>query len=322
MLTFILKRTLLMIPQLLLLSILIFFLAKQMPGDAVSGAFMGKPNVSAEQMEKIREQHGLNDPWIVQYGRWIRDALHGDFGQSFVHKQPVTQLLAGRIENTIWLSVSTLVVTYSIAIPLGMIAGRWTRSWADQFIVTYNYISFATPVFVFALLMLYVFGFVLNWFPSGGSVDIRIAEETPEYVLDKLKHLVLPVLSGSLLLTYSTVQYLRNEMIDTKMKDFVKTARAKGVPENAVYRNHILRHSILPIAAFLGYEITGLIAGSVFIETIFSYPGLGRLFIDSIMTRDFTVVTALVLISGAAVIVGTMLSDIILRIADPRIRFG
>ncbi len=311
-----------MIPQLLLLSILIFFLAKQMPGDAVSGAFMGKPNVSAEQMEKIREQHGLNDPWIVQYGRWIRDALHGDFGQSFVHKQPVTQLLAGRIENTIWLSVSTLVVTYSIAIPLGMIAGRWTRSWADQFIVTYNYISFATPVFVFALLMLYVFGFVLNWFPSGGSVDIRIAEETPEYVLDKLKHLVLPVLSGSLLLTYSTVQYLRNEMIDTKMKDFVKTARAKGVPENAVYRNHILRHSILPIAAFLGYEITGLIAGSVFIETIFSYPGLGRLFIDSIMTRDFTVVTALVLISGAAVIVGTMLSDIILRIADPRIRFG
>ncbi len=311
-----------MIPQLLLLSILIFFLAKQMPGDAVTGAFMGKPNVSAEQMEKIREQHGLNDPWIVQYGRWIGDAIQGDFGQSFVHKQPVTQLLAGRIGNTIWLSVATLVVTYVIAIPLGMIAGRWTGSWADQFIVTYNYVSFATPVFVFALLMLYVFGFVLNWFPSGGSVDIRIEEGTAEYVWDRLKHLVLPVLSGSLLLTYSTVQYLRNEIIETKMKDFVKTARAKGVPEHAVYRRHVLRHSILPIAAFLGYEITGLIAGSVFIETIFSYPGLGRLFIDSIMTRDFTVVTALVLISGAAVIVGTMLSDIILRMVDPRIRLG
>lgn len=322
MFVFIVRRTLLMIPQLLLLSILIFFLAKQMPGDAVTGAFMGKPNVSAEQMEKIREQHGLNDPWIVQYGRWIGDAVRGDFGQSFVHKQPVTQLLAGRIENTIWLSVATLVVTYLIAIPLGMIAGRWTGSWADQFIVTYNYVSFATPVFVFALLMLYVFGFVLNWFPSGGSVDIRVEEGTAEYVMDKLKHLVLPVLSGSLLLTYSTVQYLRNEIIETKMKDFVKTARAKGVSEDIVYRRHILRHSILPIAAFLGYEITGLIAGSVFIETIFSYPGLGRLFIDSIMTRDFTVVTALVLISGAAVIVGTMLSDIILRMVDPRIRLG
>ncbi|MDV6377289.1 ABC transporter permease [Sporosarcina sp. GW1-11] len=319
---FIIKRTFLMIPQLLLLSVLIFFLAKQMPGDAVTGAFMGKPNVSAEQMEKIRLQHGLNDPWIVQYGRWIGDAIRGDFGQSFVHKQPVTQLLAGRIENTIWLSLATLIVTYSLAIPLGLLAGRWTGSFADQVIVTYNYISFATPVFVFALLMLYVFGFVLDWFPSGGSVDIRMEEGTAEYVWDKLKHLVLPVLSGSLLLTYSTVQYLRNEIIETKMKDFVKTARAKGVPENVVYRRHILRHSMLPIAAFLGYELTGLIAGSVFIETIFSYPGLGRLFIDSIMARDFTVVTALVLISGAAVIVGTLLSDIILRIVDPRIRLG
>ncbi|PIC63556.1 peptide ABC transporter permease [Sporosarcina sp. P13] len=322
MIAFIIKRTFLMIPQLLLLSVLIFFLAKQMPGDAVTGAFMGKPNVSAEQMEKIRQQHGLNDPWIVQYGRWIGDAIRGDFGQSFVHKQPVTQLLAGRIENTIWLSLATLIVTYLLAIPLGLIAGRWTGGFADQLIVTYNYVSFATPVFVFALLMLYVFGFVLDWFPSGGSVDIRMEEGSMEYMGDKLKHLVLPVLSGSLLLTYSTVQYLRNEIIETKVKDFVKTARAKGVPENVVYNRHILRHSMLPIAAFLGYEITGLIAGSVFIETIFSYPGLGRLFIDSIMARDFTVVTALVLISGAAVIVGTMLSDIILRIVDPRIRLG
>lgn len=319
---FIIKRIALMVPQLLLLSVLIFFLAKQMPGDAVTGAFMGKPDVSAEQMEKIREQHGLNDPWPVQYGRWITAAVKGDFGQSFVHKQPVTELLAGRVGNTLWLSIATLLVTYAIAIPLGMMAGRWTNSWADHLIVTYNYISFATPVFVFALFMLYIFGFVLGWLPSGGSVDVRLEPGTSGYILDKVKHLVLPVLSGSLLLTYGTIQYLRSEIIETKMKDFVKTARAKGLAENTIYTRHILRHSILPIAAFLGYEITGLIAGSVFIETIFSYPGLGRLFIDSVMARDFTVVTALVLISGAAVIVGTMISDIILRLADPRIRLG
>lgn len=319
---FIIKRVLLMVPQLLLLSVLIFFLAKQMPGDAVTGAFMGKPDVSAEQMEKIREQHGLNDPWPVQYGRWIAAAVKGDFGQSFVHKQPVTELLAGRVSNTLWLSIATLFLTYAVAIPLGMIAGRWTNSWADHLIVTYNYISFATPVFVFALFMLYIFGFVLGWLPGGGSVDVRLEPGTSGYVLDKVKHLILPVLSGSLLLTYGTIQYLRSEIIETKMKDFVKTARAKGLGEHTVYYRHILRHSILPIAAFLGYEITGLIAGSVFIETIFSYPGLGRLFIDSVMARDFTVVTALVLISGAAVIVGTMISDIILRLADPRIRLG
>ena len=215
-----------------------------------------------------------------------------------------------------------MIVIYLIAIPLGIIAGRWTNSWADKWIVAYNYFAFATPTFVFALLMLFLFSFVLGWFPTGGSVDIRAEVGTWEYFVSKAKHLFLPVMSGALLFTFGTIQYLRNDIIDTKMKDFVKTARAKGVPERKVYTHHILRNSMLPIAAFLGYEITGLIAGSVFIEWIFSYPGLGQLFIQSISTRDFTVVTALVMISGAAAIVGTMLSDIILSIVDPRIRIN
>jgi len=311
-----------MIPQLILLSLIIFILAKEMPGDAVTGAFMGNPNVTPEQLEQIREKYGLNDPWYVQYGHWIGKAVQGDFGKSIVHKQPVTQLIAGRLENTILLALGMLVLSYLIAIPLGIIAGRWTDTWADTVIVAYNYFSFATPLFVFALLMLFLFSFVLGWFPAGGSVDIRIEEGTWAYMASKLKHLFLPVLSGGLLMTYSTIQYLRNDIIDTKLKDFVKTARAKGVPENRVYTRHILRNSLLPIAAFLGYEITGLIGGSVFIESIFSYPGLGQLFLQSINTRDFTVVTALVMLSGAAVIIGTTLSDIILGIVDPRIRIG
>lgn len=320
MIQFILRRSLVMIPQLILLSIIIFFLASAMPGDAVTGAFQNNPNVSPEQEEKIREKFGLNDPWYQQYGRWIGKAVQGDFGMSYTHKQPVTVLLKDRLANTLLLAGVTLVVTYLIAIPLGIIAGRWQDSWADKLIVTYNYVSFATPMFVFALLMLFVFSFQLGWFPIGGSVDIRAEAGTSDYYMSKAKHLVLPVLSGALLMTYSTIQYLRNDIIDTKFKDFVKTARAKGVPENRVYTRHILRNSLLPIASFLGYEITGLIGGSIFIETIFSYPGLGQLFLNSIMLRDFQVVTALVMISGAAVIVGTMLSDIILSIVDPRIR--
>ncbi|MFD0944586.1 oligopeptide ABC transporter permease [Savagea faecisuis] len=320
MIQFILRRSLVMIPQLILLSIIIFFLASAMPGDAVTGAFQNNPNVSPEQEEKIREKFGLNDPWYQQYGRWIGKAVQGDFGMSYTHKQPVTVLLKDRLANTLLLAGVTLIVTYLIAIPLGIIAGRWQDSWADKLIVTYNYVSFATPMFVFALLMLFVFSFQLGWFPIGGSVDIRAESGTIDYYMSKAKHLVLPVLSGALLMTYSTIQYLRNDIIDTKFKDFVKTARAKGVPENRVYTRHILRNSLLPIASFLGYEITGLIGGSIFIETIFSYPGLGQLFLNSIMLRDFQVVTALVMISGAAVIVGTMLSDIILSIVDPRIR--
>lgn len=320
MLKFILRRTLFMIPQLILLSLIIFMLAKAMPGDAVTGAFQGNPDATPEQIEKIREKFGLNDPWYQQYGRWISKAVQGDFGMSYMHQQPVTNLLAGRVENTVLLALFTMIVIYLIAIPLGIIAGRWSDSWADKMIVTYNYFAFATPTFVFALLLLFLFAFVLGWFPTGNSVDIRIEVGTWDYFVNRAKHLFLPVMSGALIGTVGTIQYLRNDIIDQKIKDYVKTARAKGVPEGKVYTRHILRNSLLPIAAFLGMEITGLIGGSVFIETIYSYPGLGYLFIQSINLRDFTVVTALVLISGAAVIIGTLLSDIILSIVDPRIR--
>jgi peptide/nickel transport system permease protein len=320
MITFVVRRILVMIPQLLLLSLVIFVLAKAMPGDAVTGAFMGNPDATPEQIEKIREKYGLNDPWYEQYGRWLGNFVQGDMGQSYVHKQPVTAVLADKISNTFLLALCILVVSYIIAIPLGIIAGRWTDTWADKLIVGYNYLALATPIFVFALLILFTFGFTLGWFPTGGSVDIRAENGSWEYFVSKASHLAMPTMTGAILATYGTIQYLRNDIIETKLKDFVKTARAKGVPEGRVYTRHILRNSILPIAAFLGLEITGLIGGSIFIETIFSYPGLGRLFVDSINTRDFTVVSALVMISGAAVVVGTMLSDIILSIVDPRIR--
>jgi peptide/nickel transport system permease protein len=320
LLTFILRRILVMIPQLLLLSVIIFLLAKAMPGDALTGAFQGNPEANAEHMEEIREKMGLNDPWYEQYGRWVTNFVQGDMGMSYVHKQKVTSLLGSKLSNTVLLSLTTMITIYLIAIPLGIIAGRWHNSWADKAIVTYNYFSIATPVFIFALIMLFVFGFYFSWFPTGRSVDITIQNGTWDYFVSKANHLVLPTLSGAIIGTAGTIQYLRNDIIDTKLKDFVKTARAKGVPEGRVYTRHILRNSLLPIAAFMGYEITLLISGSVFIESIFSYPGLGQLFIQSIQTRDFTVVSALVMISGAAVIVGTMLSDIILSIVDPRIR--
>lgn len=309
-----------MIPQLLLLSVIIFLLAKAMPGDALTGAFQGNPEANAEHMEEIREKMGLNDPWYEQYGRWVTNFVQGDMGMSYVHKQKVTSLLGSKLSNTVLLSLTTMITIYLISIPLGIIAGRWHNSWADKAIVTYNYFSIATPVFIFALIMLFVFGFYFSWFPTGRSVDITIQNGTWDYFVSKANHLVLPTLSGAIIGTAGTIQYLRNDIIDTKLKDFVKTARAKGVPEGRVYTRHILRNSLLPIAAFMGYEITLLISGSVFIESIFSYPGLGQLFIQSIQTRDFTVVSALVMISGAAVIVGTMLSDIILSIVDPRIR--
>lgn len=320
MMTFSIRRILVMIPQLFLLSVFIFVLADLMPGDELTLVIEKDPNITTEEIMRLREMAGLNDPWYERYLRWAGNVMQGDLGMSYHHQQPVTALLKERIGNTVLLSITTLIATYLISIPLGIIAGRWNDSSADKLIVGYNYVSLATPLFVFALLMLFVFGFYLNWFPIGGSVDIRIENGTFDYYVSRAMHLVLPTLSGAILATVATIQYLRNDIIDTKLKDFVKTARAKGVPEGKVYTHHILRNSMLPIAAFLGYEITLLVGGSIFIETIYNYPGLGGLFMASITERDYTVVTALVMISGAAIILGTMLSDIILSIVDPRIR--
>ncbi|MFC9417265.1 oligopeptide ABC transporter permease [Bacillus mobilis] len=317
---FILRRFLVMIPQLFVLSILVFLLAKAMPGDALTGKAVNNPKADPKVIEEQREKLGLNDPVTTQYVRWVKNAVQGDFGISYAHKMKVTDLIGERLGNTIWLAVLVLVLTYVIAIPLGVISGRWTDTWADRLITLYNYLGLATPLFIFALIMLFLFGFKLAIFPTGGSVDPQVATGTFAYYLSKLNHMILPALSGALIATVGTIQYLRSEIIDTKHKDFVRTVKAKGVPESKVYSRHILRNSFLPIAAFLGYEITSVVAGSIFLESIFSYPGIGQLFMQSISQRDFSVVTALVLFTGFATLLGTLLSDIILSIVDPRIR--
>src|SRR5699024_5524668 len=253
-----------------------------------------------------RERLGLNNPWHVQYADWVSGVMQGDFGQSFRFKMPVTDLLWDRMINTFWLSLATLIITYIIAIPLGIVSGRYNDTWADQMITGYTYVGFATPLFIFGLLMLWIFGFYFGWFPTGGSVAPGLESGTFEYVLSKLNHLLLPSIAMSLIATVNTVQYLRNDIIDTKQKDFIITARSKGAPESRVYNRHILRNSLLPIAAFFGYELTGLIGGTIFIETIFSYPGMGQLFIESITLRDYSVVTAATLLFGIAAVLGAL----------------
>lgn len=314
----ILRRVLLMIPQIIVLSLFIFILAKAMPGDPFTG--MINPNTDPETIEKMRQAAGLNDPWYEQYVRWVTNAFQGDFGQSFLFKLPVTDIIGQRVGNTIWLSILTVILTYAIALPLGLFSGRYQNSLFDKSVVIYNFVSFAIPIFIFALLMLFIFGYRLAWFPTTGSVSSSVEPGTIGYVGSRFYHMILPAISQALLATTVTVQYLRNEVIDAKQLDFVRTARAKGVPTNRVFTRHIFRNASLPIAAQLSYEITALISGSVVIEQTFAYPGIGKLFIDAINGRDYSVITALVLILGIVTIMGNLISDIVMSIVDPRIR--
>ena len=314
----ILRRVLLMLPQIFILSVLAFLIAKMMPGDPFTGLIT--PETDPNTIEALRVKSGFYDPLPVQYWNWISKAFRGDFGQSYTYKYEVTKLIGERIGNTVWLSLLTLILTYLIALPLGMIAGRYQNSWADKAIVVYTFITYSIPVFVFALVLLWLFGYTLGWFPTRGSVDSDVVSGTLAYYLNKFHHLILPAFTMAILSTTGTIQYLRTGVIDAKSQDYVRTARAKGVPENVVFNRHIFRNSILPIAAFLGYEFTGLIGGSVFIENIFSYPGMGNLFVTSIQGRDYSVILALLLLFGTATLLGTLLSDIIMSIVDPRVR--
>lgn len=314
----ILRRVLLMLPQIFILSVLAFLIAKMMPGDPFTGLIT--PETDPNTIEALRVKAGFYDPLPVQYWNWISKAFRGDFGQSYTYKYEVTKLIGERIGNTVWLSLLTLILTYLIALPLGMIAGRFQNSWADKAIVVYTFITYSIPVFVFALVLLWLFGYTLGWFPTRGSVDSDVVAGTLGYYINKLHHMILPAFTMAILSTTGTIQYLRTGVIDAKSQDYVRTARAKGVPENVVFNRHIFRNSILPIAAFLGYEFTGLIGGSVFIENIFSYPGMGNLFVTSITGRDYSVILALLLLFGTATLLGTLLSDIIMSIVDPRVR--
>ena len=270
----------------------------------------------------MREKLGLNKPMPERYVDWISGALQGDFGRSWQHRQPVLSIIGQRIWPTLWLSLLTVILTYSLALPLGLLAGRYQNSWLDKGVNLYNFVSYSVPSFVLGLLMLWLFGYTLDWFPTRGTVGSSVSPGTIDYILSRLNHMILPAITLALLSTTSTIQYLRTGVVDAKTQDYVRTARAKGVPESKVYTRHIFRNSMLPIAAFMGYTITGLISGSVITETIFTYQGMGLLFISSINNRDFTVMTALVLLFGVMSLMGTLLSDIIMVFVDPRIRIN
>ncbi|QTJ32616.1 oligopeptide ABC transporter permease [Dolosigranulum pigrum] len=312
------RRLLIMIPQILLLSILVFVVAEFMPGDALTGLI--DPNIDPARLEELREQMGLNDPLPVRYFDWITNALKGDFGRSFTYKVPVSRIIGARAINSIRLGFVSLFFAYAIALPFGLLSGRYDDSWFDRFVLLYNYISYAIPTFVLALLMLFIFGYQLGWFPTGGTVDIRLEPGTWAYYKDMIYRLILPGFTGGVLGTVGVTQILRSEVIDAKSRDYVRTARSKGVPIGKVYSKHIFRNAFLPIASSIGFVIVGLLSGSIFIEQIFTYSGMGILFLGSINGRDYPVVITLVLLYGVISIISSLISDIIMSLVDPRIR--
>lgn len=319
MLKYSLRRILAMIPMLFLVSIVVFSLAMAMPGDPFRGE-IDPYNTDPEYIERMREKLGYNDPIHEQYFRWITNFLQGDFGKSVPYKVEASILIMERLPNTLFLGITSILITYVLAFAMGLTAGRKPYTLLDHGIGTFNYVGLALPSFLAGVFAIYIFSFELGWFPSNGSVDITLTKGTFEYYLSRIHHVTLPALVLGLLSTASYTQFLRNDIIENSRKDFVRTARAKGTAESKIYNVHILRNSIIPIITFLGFDIVNIIGGAVITETIFSYPGIGQLFIDSVSTRDYPVLMTLTMMFSLLVLIGNLIADLLYAVVDPRIR--
>ncbi|QKY70568.1 oligopeptide ABC transporter permease [Lentibacillus sp. CBA3610] len=319
MLIYTLRRIAIMIPIIFLVSVVVFFLAQSMPGDALSGR-IDPLNTDPEYIEDMREELGYNEPIYVQYLDWIGGFLQGDFGQSFVHKMPASELIMSRIPNTILLAVVAMVITYIVSFLMGRYAGRHPHTLGDYGVQVLNYLALAMPSFVAALMLIYFVSFQLGWLPATGSIGSGLDPGSWAYIVSKVEHAILPSLCLGLLPIASYTQFLRNDMIESAQKDFVRTARAKGTPDRQIYNKHILRNSVIPIVTLLGFDLASIIGGSVIIETIFTYPGVGQLFVDSINNRDYTVVMAITLLLSVMTLIGNLIADIFYALIDPRIR--
>ncbi|NGP44571.1 ABC transporter permease [Bacillaceae bacterium SIJ1] len=319
MIIYILRRIAIIVPMLFLLSVVVFSLAKMMPGDAFAGE-IDPTMTDAAYIEEMREKLGYNDPIYIQYGRWLGDILQGDFGQSFVHKRPVLELIMSRIPNTIFLAVSALLITWTFALVMGMVSGRSPYTLSDKAISVFNYFGLAIPSYILALFAIYFLSFNLGWFPSTGSVDVNAEPGTWAFFQSRVYHVILPALCLGAFSTANYTQFLRNDIIENSRKDYVRTARAKGTRESRIYNKHIFRNSLIPLVTLFGFEIGGLIGGAIITESIFTYPGIGQLFLESINRRDYTVVMALTMILSLFTLIGSLVADLLYGAIDPRIR--
>ena len=316
----IIRRLLIMIPQLFVIAVVTFLLGYLLPGDFVS-QHIGE-EFTWQEIQHMREVLGLDAPWYEQFLRWFTAVIQGDFGTSRIHHRSVTSVIGDRIMNTVWLSLATTLVLIPLSVSLGILAGRFHGGKMDKGILTYGFVGMSLPNIVLGLLFIWLVALGWGILPARGSIDPLVAAFGDDFQIfvSRVRHLILPVLSIALGGGIGLIYMLRSQIIDGKSSDYATTARSKGVPERVIFNRHILRNSLIPFATTFGFLIVGLFSGTIFIETIFGYPGMGMLFITSINQQDFPVANILILFYAILSVIGILLSDIALTIIDPRIR--
>ncbi len=336
MLKYLLKRFFWMIPLLVGISLISFFIMHLAPGDITTSEASFNPKASEESRQKLRELYSLDKPVIVQYGLWLKRMATLDFGTSFAsHQRPVFwqtkdkdgNVTLGMIQEalpiTLLINVLSLILIIGAAIPLGVISALKQNQLADRGITLFVFIGFAIPGFWLALMLMYWTGVQHAWLPISGLQSI--GHENMHWAMqtiDSLKHLFLPVFISGITGLAGISLFARNGMLEVLHQDYITTARSKGLNENRVIYGHALRNALLPLITIFGLSIPGLIGGSVIAESIFAIPGMGKLFYDAVLMRDFPVIMGILTIGAILTLIGNLLADIAYAWADPRVRRG
>jgi peptide/nickel transport system permease protein len=317
---YLIRRIFEALPLLLLISLAVFVILQLLPAGPLS-VYEGDPTMTREDLKRLEERFGLNDPIPVRYVKWLGTMVHGDLGYSLVTHQPVVVMIGDRLPNTLYLMTTAFLVTLLLALPIGIISAVRQYSILDHLVTLFSFVGYAIPPFWSGLLVIIVFAVMFKeWglpsLPASGMTTLG-AESN---LLDRIAHLVLPVGVLALFNTAHYTRYVRASMLEVIHQDYVRTARAKGLVEQAVIWRHALKNAALPVVTIIALDLPALFSGAVVTESIFAWPGMGRLFLESAFRFDYAVLMGVVTITAGLVILSTLLADIVYGWLDPRIR--
>jgi peptide/nickel transport system permease protein len=320
---YIIKRLLLIFPMMIGISLIMFVVMHLAPGDPASIRYGLNPEVSGSAREAFSKMYDLDRPVLEQYFMWLKRLVTFDFGRSLIDDRLVISKIMSHLPATLLLQVSSLLMIFSVAIPIGIISAIKRNSLFDRITTVFVFIGYAMPTFWLAIMLIYFFGFKLEWLPVSGMRPWYVQYLSgPAQLKDLAWHLVLPVAATAFGGLAALSRYTRSSMIEVMGENYVLTARAKGLCEKRVVLSHILRNALLPIVTILGMTLPVLISGSFIFETIFAWPGMGRLGYEAIMNYDYPVVMGVGAIATFLTLIGIFLSDVMYALVDPRIRVG
>jgi peptide/nickel transport system permease protein len=313
MLAYAARRVLATIPVMLIVAFFVFSLLYLAPGDPA--AIIAGDQATPADVDRIRASLGLDRPFVVRFGEWLWQIIHGDLGNSIFTNLPVSHMIAQRIEPTTSLMILTIVFSILVAIPLGVLAAWKHGTWIDRSVMMLAVFGFSTPVFVLGYLLAYVFALKLDWLPVQGFTSITVG------VVPFLRSLALPTIALGLIYVALLARITRATMLEVLSQDYVRTAKAKGVDQRVVLFVHALKNAAVPIVTVIGIGVALLIGGAVVTESVFAIPGLGRLTVDAILRRDYPVIQGVVLLFSFVYVLVNLAVDLLYTVFDPRIRY-